>query len=73
MEQVLEYLIGLVQGHPVGALVLAALGSLVVIATVVIKLTPTQSDDAWLSKMMTNKWVGPLFNALEKFSLVKKK
>lgn len=72
MEQVLEYVIALVQGYPVGAMALAGLGSLVVLATVVVGLTPSKSDDLKLEELKSHKYIGLLMKALEKFSLIKK-
>ena len=57
-----KHLIDWVTAH--GADLLAALGALVALATIVVKLTPTQRDDAILERILV--W-------LEKLSLINHK
>lgn len=72
LDTIIEKLLSLAAANPIGLLVLGVFGSVVVLATVIIAVTPSKSDDAWLAKMKAHKYVGPLVKALEKFSLIKK-
>ena len=71
---ILDYLLGLAQSTPVGVLILAILGTISVVATVVIAATPTKSDDDWYKKhILDNKYIGPLVKKLEFFSWLNRK
>lgn len=72
MESIAEYLVNLAAKNPIGLLVLGVLASMVVVATLVVGLTPSKSDDAALAKIKANKYLAPIFKAIEKFSLIKK-
>lgn len=67
---ILDTLVGLV---PVLKTVLVVLGSLVVVATVLVKITPSQEDDALLVKLKAVPILGALLTALEKFSVLSRK
>jgi len=70
----LDFLLNWVKGlGPVVMYVLAALGSLLVIMSAVVKLTPSQDDDAFLNKVKAIPLLGSLLIALEKFSVVSRK
>jgi len=70
LEPIVQWLAGL---HPVVHVVLVVLGSLVVLGGVYVKLTPTQSDDAWFAKLEAIPVLGALLRALVKFSPVARK
>lgn len=72
MEMILDYLLGLAQATPVGLLALGVLGTLVVLATLAVQLTPSKSDDALLAKILAHKVWGPIWKKIESLSLIKK-
>jgi Na+-transporting NADH:ubiquinone oxidoreductase subunit NqrC len=59
--------------HPIAHIVLLVLGSLVVVATVYVKLTPSLEDDAMLAKLEAMPVVGALLKALMSFSVIQRK
>lgn len=63
----------LVKLLPVAKTVLAVMGCLVVLMTAVVKLTPSQEDDALLVKLKGIPVLGALIEALERFSLFSRK
>lgn len=70
MDAVLALLVGAL---PVAKIILEILGSLVIIATVVVKLTPSQGDDAFLEKVKVIPVLGDVLRAIEKFSVISRK
>ncbi len=58
---------------PFMAVVLQVLGSLVVVASVLVKLTPSQSDDALIERAKAIPVLGSLIVALERFSVFARK
>lgn len=60
----------LVQMLPKAVVVLQVLGSLVVIATAYVAVTPSQDDDAAAAKIRAIPIVGALMVALERFSII---
>lgn len=68
--QLLDFLVGVL---PVAGVVLQVLGSLVVLSSVVVALTPSQDDDALLVRIKEIPVVGALVVALERFSVVSRK
>ncbi len=52
--------------------VLAGLGSLVTLASVIVKATPSKDDDAFLEKLRAKPVIGQVINIVEKFSLIKR-
>lgn len=63
-----EAIIAFLQSYPWGVLALAVLGSLVVVGQVVVAVTPSQSDDAWLAKVWELPVVGPFLKAVARFA-----
>lgn len=59
--------------HPIAHLVLLVLGSLVVLATIYVKLTPSLEDDAILAKAEAMPIVGALIKGLIHFSVIQRK
>lgn len=70
MEPFLEILADL---HPAVPVVLSALGSLVIIGQAYVAVTPTQTDDAWFSKLETTPVLGTLLKALKAFAPIQRK
>ena len=66
----LAFLYGL---HPTLAVVLALLGTLVVVAQAYVALTPTESDNAWYAKLESTPIVGGFVKALITFAPVQRK
>lgn len=58
---------------PIVPIVLSILGSLLVIGTVYVALTPSQADDAWLAKVEAYPVIGTLIQALIKCSVIQRK
>lgn len=71
----MDYLLKLVidNGPSVIHFVVMALGSLVVIGSSVVALTPNKDDDAKLDALLAKPIIGPLLKALIKFSPFVKK
>jgi hypothetical protein len=67
-----EWLVSLAQTYPWLMLGLSALGSLVVISQVVVPLTPTKADDAFLEKAKQSFW-WKIVDAITFFAPIKKK
>lgn len=70
IESLLNLLVGAV---PVAKIVLQILGALVVLGYAYVKITPTESDDAWFAKIEGIPLVGSLLKALTNFSPVSRK
>lgn len=68
---ILGYLVNLV--GPLGMLVVSVLGSLVVLGGVVVGMTPSLEDDAWLAKVEASPLLGGVYKALASFSPIHKK
>lgn len=54
-------------------MVLVALGALVVLGLAYVKITPTQDDDAWFSKLESIPILGSLLKFLVSFSPIQRK
>jgi hypothetical protein len=63
----------LIDKAPVAAYILMALGSLLVIVSSVVALTPSKKDDEFLEKVHGIPVLGQLVLALRKFSVIEKK
>lgn len=63
----------LVVQYPILASVLAVLGSLVVVGTVYVKITPSKTDDAWFDKLEAIPLVGTVLKLLVSFSPIERK
>jgi len=63
---------GLMSAYPCVTVPLTALGSLVVIAQIVVPLTPTKKDDKLLGKAMEGI-PGKFLRALTQFAVIQKK
>lgn len=63
----------LVAKFPSVALILAALGALVVFAQAIVLISPSKSDDAVLDKIMAVPVVGALVKALVSFAPIQRK
>lgn len=72
-EKVADFLIGLAGSNPVASLILGGLGTLVFLASVVIYMTPTKTDDDWFTAAHKIPIVGGILTALESLSFVKRK
>ena len=72
MESVFEWLGSmnklLIEKYPVAGTVLAVLGVLVVVAQVVVVITPTKKDDEKLQELMGKSWFKGLFEFLKSFA-----
>lgn len=66
----LDWLVSL---WPVAKVALIVMGSLVVVASTIIKLTPNQDDDALWVKLKAVPVLGALLTALERFSVLSRK
>lgn len=74
LTSIYQFILGLVPGAvPVVNLVLVILGSLVVLASVYVKLTPSQDDDAWFAKMEAVPVLGDVIKFVLKFSVISRK
>ena len=73
MEGLVKVLQDLAAKVPVLALVLGVLGSLVIVGQMIVLLTPSKADDAWLAKLKEMPVVGMLLKALEAFAPIQKK
>lgn len=69
-EKILEFLSGLGQ---IAEYVVLGLGTLVVLATGWIKLTPSKKDDKKLEEWRNKPIIGGFLKALEKFSVFERK
>lgn len=69
MEQVL---LGLLSQYPWGALILSALGTLVVVGQVVVVLTPSKKDDAILDDIKKGMF-GKLLDMIAAFAPIQRK
>jgi len=73
-QGMLETIIALLVGqYPAITVVLAAVGSLVVLGQIVVVFTPSPKDNAAYEKVMGTPIVGMLLKALTKFSVIQKK
>lgn len=72
-EQILAVVLKLVSVSPLVALIVGVLGTLVVIAQVIIPLTPSKSDDAAWEKIKGIPVLGAALSALTKFAVIQKK
>lgn len=70
LDVIFQWLAGL---NPIVSLVLHILGTLVVLGTVYVKLTPSVADDAWFVKLENMPIVGLIFQELINFSYVQRK
>jgi hypothetical protein len=70
LEQILN---ALVSQSDIVLYVLTALGTLVVLGTVYVKLTPTKKDDEQLSKLESSPVLGTILKILVKFSPISRK
>lgn len=70
MEAMLSMLVGM---HPAMAIVLAALGALVVVGQAYVAITPSQDDDAWYAKLEEKPVVGALLKAVKAFAPIQRK
>lgn len=66
-------LAGFAAQYPIVAMVLAALGSLVIIGQAVVALTPSKSDDAAWEALKAKPIIGPILAALSSFAVIQKK
>lgn len=73
MEQIQNVLQDLIGKFPVVSTVLLILGALVVLAQVVVVLTPTKKDDEILDKIQKNSIGGAVLDLLKSFSPFQKK
>ena len=65
-----DQIVQFAQKVPSLVMVLSALGSAVVVATVVIAITPSQKDDEALAKAQAHPVIGKLMALLARFSLI---
>lgn len=67
----MTYLMGVM--GPIGVTVFTILGILVVLGQVVVELTPTQKDDAFMSRVKEIPFLGQLVDAIAAFAPIQKK
>lgn len=58
---------------PWGAMALQVVGGLCVVASAVVKVSPSVEDDNWWSALLEKPMIGPLLKALLKFSVFQMK
>jgi hypothetical protein len=74
MEQQISDLVAKLVGlSPIAALIIGILGTLVVIAQVVITVTPSKSDDAAWDKIKSIPVLGSVLSILTSFAVIQKK
>jgi hypothetical protein len=66
-------ILSLATKYPPALAGLSALGSLVVLASAYIKLTPTQDDDKWLIKVENHPIYGLILRQFTRFSIFERK
>jgi hypothetical protein len=71
--QVEEFLTSLVEKFPVAGLILTILGILVVVAEIIVVLTPSQKDDAAWAKIKGVPVLGQLLAFLASMAPIRKK
>ena len=69
----MEFLEGIFLQYPVIKQVLVILGSLLVLAQVIVLLTPSKKDDAKLEEFKSNSIVKKVWDFLLSFSVLQKK
>lgn len=67
------FLIDLVAKMPALALIIGALGSLVVVGQAVVIITPSKKDDEILDKLEKHSILGSILNVLKSFAPIQKK
>lgn len=70
LTKIIEWIAGL---HPIVPFVLMGLGSVVIIGQIIVAMTPSPDDDAWLVKVYDIPILGPLLKALAAFAPIQKK
>lgn len=77
LDQILNYIPMVVQWgasqYPAVMFAISAAGSLMVLATVYVKFTPSQADDAALEELEKKSWFKMLKESFERFSLISRK
>lgn len=74
LTSIYQFVIGIFPSIiPVLQVILVILGSLVVLASTYVKLTPTQDDDAWFAKVEAVPVLGDVIKFLLKFSAISRK
>jgi hypothetical protein len=72
MEIFAVYLSALATKYPPVFFALTVLGSMVVLGTIYVKVTPTQDDDKWLMKIENHLIWGSLLRLLIRFSIFRR-
>lgn len=72
-NQIVEFVIGLVQKLPMASLILGVLGTLVVVGQIIVALTPSKADDEAWAKIESIPLVGAALKALTHFAVLQKK
>jgi hypothetical protein len=72
MEILAVYLSSLAAKYPPIFLALTVLGTMVVLGTIYIKITPTQDDDKWLIKIENHIVWGSLLRLFVRFSIFRR-
>lgn len=68
------FIVGLLpQIQEIGEYVLMGLGSLVVLASAYVKVTPSQEDDAWFAKLEAIPVLGNFIQFVLRFSAIQRK
>lgn len=73
MEALTLFLVGLAEKLPWLALILGALGSLVVVGQAVVILTPSKKDDEFLDGLEKHSIFGTLLKAIKSFAPIQKR
>lgn len=58
---------------PIVSLILAGLGTLVVLGQAVVLMTPSPKDDEAVAKIFTIPLLGPVLSVIAKFAVIQKK
>lgn len=72
-DQISAFVNTMADKYPLLATILAILGALVIVAGIVVKITPTKKDDKWWKKAKSMPLVGMLFRLFEAFSPISRK
>ena len=73
MDSYLNLVLDLVAKYPKIGSILVGVGSLVFLMSVIVKLTPSKSDDAFMEQLKAMPIVGKLVAFLESFSIFQRK
>ncbi|MEM5807998.1 MAG: hypothetical protein QW818_02595 [Candidatus Aenigmatarchaeota archaeon] len=73
MEGIENFLMGLVLRSPILMLVLAGLGTILIVAQVIVLMTPSKEDDKFLDKIRSFPFLSGILNFIESFAPIQKR